>query len=295
MTCLLTGSTGFLGSIFATEFSHHFDLTTLGRSVENDLICDLAKEVPVLPQGYDWVVHNAGKAHMVPRTQAESEAFWELNHKGTLRLLEAIDNTGQYPRCFVFISTVAVYGVEEGMNISENHPLQGQTPYAKSKIAAEAAIQEWGTAHNVLVVILRLPLVTGPNPPGNLGKMEAAIRKGRYVRILGNTARKSRVAGVEVARLIPTLIGKSGVYNLTDGVHPTFCEIEEEVALQMGKKIRWGIPAFVIRWAAKVGDYIPGFPLNTAQYRKLTASLTFSDEKARKELGWGSDGAYDAI
>lgn len=286
MTCLLTGSSGFLGSILAAELCQHLELTTLGRSAKNDLVCDLAKESPILSQNFDWVIHNAGKAHVVPRTQQEIEAFWALNHQGTLRLLKSIDDIGHYPHGFVFISTIAVYGLDEGINITEDTPLNGNTPYALSKIAAEQAIQEWGAAHNVPVLILRLPLIGGPNPPGNLGLMERAMRRGRYVQIIGNTAQKSVVAAQDIARWLPGVLGQSGIYHLTDGIHPTFERIEQWMLNHTKGKVAVKLPSVLLRIAAGIGDILPFFPLNTPKYRKLTASLTFSDEKARRDLGW---------
>ncbi len=283
---LLTGSTGFLGSILKKELDQHFSVTTLGLSSSNNYSIDLGRQTPHFTSGFDCVVHNAGKAHTVPQTAEQKAVFYALNHNGTLRLLEALEATGHLPQCFVFISTIAVYGLDEGENIAESTPLQVQTPYAKSKLAAEQAIEEWGAQRGVPVVILRLPLVVGPNPPGNLGKMAFAIYKGRYVRIRHNLARKSAVSATDVARLIPRLIGKSGVYNLTDGVHPTFESVESAIASALQRPLPWSLPKEILRLTAGMGDYLPGFPLNTLMLRKLTASLTFSDTKAREELGW---------
>ncbi|MBC7777727.1 MAG: NAD-dependent epimerase/dehydratase family protein [Phycisphaerae bacterium] len=285
-SCLITGSSGFLGSVLVQFLSTDFEITTLGRNTTNDVVIDLSKEIPTLPDKFNLIIHNAGKAHSIPKTTQEIQAFWDTNHQGTLRLLQAIDNAGHFPLSFVFISTVAVYGIEEGENISESAPLEAQTPYAQSKLAAEKAIWDWGLQRGVPVVILRLPLVVGPNPPGNLAKMGAAIQKGRYVRIQNNLARKSAVNARDVAKLIPTLLGKSGIYNLTDGVHPTFESIESAVAQALKKPLRWSIPKGFLRLLAGLGDSLAAVPLNTATLPKLTASLSFSDAKARAELGW---------
>lgn len=286
MTCLLTGATGFLGTIIRCNIQHYFGLTTIGRSAKNDLICNLENEKPILPKGFDFVIHNSGKAHIVPRTKEVEKEFWDLNHKGTLRLLEAIDNTGQYPQCFVFISTVAVYGIESGENLLESTPLNPKTEYGKSKRAAEEAILEWGKKHEVKIVILRLPLVVGPNPPGNLGKIANQINKNQYFRIKNNQALKSAVCASDIATLIPTLIDKSGIFHLTDGINPSFESIESAIAIALGKKIPWSIPYILIKLAATLGNIIPGFPINRSNLQKITASLTFNDEKARKELNW---------
>lgn len=46
------------------------------------------------------------------------------------------------------------------------------------------------------------------------------------------------------------------------------------------------IPVWMGKLMAKVGDFIPGFPLNSYRLGKLEQSLTFNDDKARQELDW---------
>jgi len=64
-------------------------------------------------------------------------------------IVKALENAG-IPRVIVFISTVAVYGCEFGENIDEDHPLKGDSPYAKSKIMAETYLTEWCQKHDVI-------------------------------------------------------------------------------------------------------------------------------------------------
>jgi nucleoside-diphosphate-sugar epimerase len=231
------------------------------------------------------VVHNAGKAHFVPQNEAEGKVFYDVNVGGTEKLLEAILSLKNEPKCIVFVSTVAVYGLELGENIDETAPLLGNTPYAKSKIMAEEMIQTWCASNGVNCVILRLPLVVGEDAPGNLGAMEKAIRKGYYFRLGSGLARRSMVSAVDVAKLIPSLIEMNGVYNLTDGLHRSFAEMDTFLAKKHGKTVK-KIPVWMGKWAAKLGDLIPGFPLNTYRLGKLEQSLTFNDDKARRELNW---------
>jgi nucleoside-diphosphate-sugar epimerase len=219
MKVLLTGATGFLGKYLLSELdAQKIQVDTVGRNVENTFQCDLAKDILELGSDsmYDMVVHNAGKAHFVPQNEAEGKVFYDVNVGGTEKLLDAILSLKNKPKCIVFVSTVAVYGLELGENIDETAPLLGNTPYAKSKILAEEMIQTWCANNGVNFVILRLPLVVGENAPGNLGAMEKAIRKGYYFRLGSGLARRSMVNAVDVAKLIPNLIEMNGVYNLTD-------------------------------------------------------------------------------
>ena len=290
LNLLLTGHSGFLGRILLAELQNHFNVHTLGRSADADICADLSVAPPTLPRTYDWVVHNAGKAHVIPRTEAEGEAFFRVNTQGTQNLLEALDRAPAPPRMLVYISSTSVYGLEEGENISEEAHLMGHTPYARSKIEAERAVLDWANQRGVQAVVLRPPLIVGPHAPGSLAAMRRAIQRGYYVRIRDNQARKSAVLGTDIARLIPTLEGKAGVYNLTDGKHPYFHAFEDAISAEVGRPIRLSVPIGLLRAAARAGDAllrtgIP-FPLHTDRLRKMTATLTFSDEKARRELGW---------
>lgn len=283
MNILLTGANGFLGSYIKKAFSTDA-LTTLGLA-GCDITSNLSEEVPEFKNTFDMVVHAAAKAHIVPRSPQESEDFFKVNVQGTRNLLIALEHIGKLPATLVFISTVAVYGVDTGNMIDETAPLSGGTPYAVSKIKAEELLRNWGAQNKVNILILRLPLLVGENPPGNLGSMIKAIKKGYYFRIGDGSARRSMVLAEDIAQFIAGSAGYNGTYNLTDGYHPSFKEIEEVIAAQTGKRIK-AIPAFLANAVAKAGDFIPGFPLNTNKLSKLTQSLTFSDAKAREKLGW---------
>ncbi|EOZ95649.1 UDP-glucose 4-epimerase [Indibacter alkaliphilus LW1] len=279
---LLTGASGFLGKEIHKKIAN--DCYTLGRGAENDIQLDLESERMELPRVRTFI-HCAGKAHVVPKTEEEKEAFFKINYQGTVNLLHGLESSGNLPQNFIFISTVAVYGREEGQEIDETFPLLGSTPYAKSKIQAEECLENWCKNKEVNLVILRLPLVVGNNAPGNLGSMEKAIRKGYYLGIGDGSSRKSAVLAKDVAAFIPNLEGKSGVFNLTDTIHPSMYDIEEAIAKKYQKKIR-RIPISYLQPFTWIGDRFSFFPLNSYRLEKLTSSLTFSDNLASRKLGW---------
>jgi len=287
MTILLTGDSGFLGQILLQEFiALGHTVETLGRHAKADIICDLATQIPKLTKSYDLVVHAAGKAHSIPKTEKEKQEFIKVNTNGTMHLLEALKGViSARSTTLVFMSTVAVYGVDRGVDIKEDHPLNGTSPYAVSKINAEHKILEWEQKTGNHAIVFRLPLLVGANPKGNLEAMIRAIHKGYYVGIGKGEARRSMVLAVDIAKFIPTVAGKDGIYNLTDGKHPYFCDIENAIALKLNKKIRRIHPTWIATFA-KIGDYIPYSPIHTKRFEKMTSTLTFSDEKARRELGW---------
>ncbi|GAB3318907.1 NAD-dependent epimerase/dehydratase family protein [Larkinella ripae] len=291
-TVLLTGPNGFLGKHLTVALVEAgFRVLKLGRT-EGDIRCDLALQQPDLSgKVIQVVVHAAGKAHSIPRTEKEKQAFFQTNEIGTIRLLRALEMGTKLPDAFVFISTVAVYGCEDGDNISETTELNGRTPYAESKIQAEQAVQTWCQIHGVRYLILRLPLLVGEEAPGNLGKLVRAIRRGRYVRIGDGAARRSMVLAGDVARLIPKAAQIGGIYNLTDGVHPSVRELSDAIVRQTGRRWALSIPIGLARLAGRLGDglaFLTGkqVPINSPVIRKLTSSLTFSDQKARQFLGW---------
>ena len=283
---LFTGGTGFLGRNARPELDKHYEVRTCGLSAKNDIQADLVKDIPELDQHYDIVLHACGKAHVVPKTEEEKQAFLDVNVTGTKNLCEALERVG-VPRAIVFISTVAVYGCDFGDQITEEHPLNGITPYAKSKIMAEEFLLKWCNEHHVVLAILRPSLLAGKDAPGNLGAMVKGVKKGFYMNIAGGKVVKSILMAEDIARLVPLVVDKGGVYNVCDTKQPSFGQISESVARQLGKGKPMNIPYSVAWIMAKVGDILGNkVPINSYKLKKMTQSLTFSNEKARKELGW---------
>lgn len=284
---LFTGASGFLGyNILPILHKEYETVHTMGLGQEDDIKINLAKEVPPINTHYDIVLHACGKAHVVPRTSEEEKAFYDVNYEGTRNLCAALEKVG-VPKALVFISTVAVYGCEYGEMITEDYPLNGETPYAKSKIMAENYLTKWCSEHGVVLGILRPSLLVGKNAPGNLGAMVNGICKGFYLNIAGGKVCKSVLMAEDIARLLPLLIEKGGVYNVCDTNQPTFGEISASVAKQLGKRKPISIPYWMAWCMAKVGDMLGSkAPINSYKLEKMTKSLTFSNEKARRELGW---------
>jgi len=283
---LFTGGTGFLGKNVQPLLEKQYEVTTCGITPDDMIKANLAKEVPELPEHYDVVLHAAGKAHTVPKTDAEKQAFYDVNYQGTVNLCKALENAG-IPKSLVFLSTVAVYGCEFGDMITEEHHLDGTTPYADSKIKAEQYLTEWCKNHGVVLGILRPSLLAGRNAPGNLGAMVDGIKKGFYMNIAGGKVVKSILMAEDIARLLPLLEEKGGVYNVCDSYQPTFGEISASVARQLGKHKPLSIPYWMAWCMAKAGDLLGSkAPINSYKLEKMTKSLTFSNEKARRVLGW---------
>ena len=283
---LFTGSSGFLGFNLKPLLRNDFEVKTLGLTDENDYKVNIASTVPDVDVHFDVILHAAGKAHMVPKSEEEKQLFFDINYQGTVNLCKALEKSG-LPKAFVFISTVAVYGLETGENITEEHPLNGDTPYALSKIRAEEFLTDWCVKNNVTLAIIRPSLIAGPNPPGNLGAMIKGIKTGAYLSIAGGKARKSVLMVQDIARLLPALIDKGSIYNVCDDSQPTFRDLELLIAKQSGKNPPQSIPYWLAKFMTLVGDLLgQKAPINSLKLSKITESLTFSNEKAKRELNW---------
>nr|WP_308757669.1 NAD-dependent epimerase/dehydratase family protein [uncultured Bacteroides sp.] len=286
MKLLFTGASGFLGNSIHPLLRNMYNVITVGLTLQDDYVINIAENIPELHEHYDIVLHAAGKAHSIPKTNAERQAFFDVNLQGTKNLCTALEKVG-VPRAFIFVSTVAVYGCDYGVNITEEYPLNGITPYAMSKRLAEEYLQNWCRKHNVVLGIIRPSLIAGLNPPGNLGAMITGIRRGRYFSIADGRARKSVLMVQDIANLIPLLARKGGIYNVCDSYQPTFRELETLICNQMNKSLPLSIPYWLAKSMALIGDCLgKKAPLNSLKLNKITKSLTFSNEKAMRELGW---------
>ena len=270
---LMTGATGFLGKVIQSRNLE--PLLTVGRSEPNSIKCDLSRDNPALPDGLEHVIHCAGKAHSTPKSKEEVEEFFRVNLDGAKNLVEGIERSASVVKSFIFISTVAVYGRQEGCNLSE------------SKINAERFLSDWSSSRGIRLLILRLPLVAASSPPGNLGAMIKGIRSGRYLSINRGKARKSMVLASDIARLVMNSNRQAGIYNLTDRYHPRVSELEGLISRQLKKSPPFNISLPFAKLFGMCGDVLGGwFPINTQKITGLTKNLTFNDDKAVKELDW---------
>lgn len=286
MNLLFTGASGFLGINIAPLLREIYNVDTVGLLPTDKYQVDLAKESPRLSKSYDVVLHAAGKAHIIPKTDQEKDAFFDVNYQGTVNVCRALEENS-LPKAFIFISTVAVYGCDSGEGIDETHPLEGNTPYAISKRMAEEYLHDWCEKRHVKLGILRPSLIAAPKAPGNLGAIVNGIKKGFYFNIGGGKTRKSILMVHDIARLVPLLLERGGVYNVCDDKHPSMEELSTSIAFQLGKRKPMNIPYDLIRFVACLGDWMGDkFPINSLRLKKLTSSLTFSNEKAKRELNW---------
>ena len=301
---LVTGGAGFLGGFVADALRESGEepiILDRGGVAEDEkfLRANLVEGPPDLGGLRPRIVmHLAGLAHGVPRGEAAGRRFYEVNVGGTKNLLLGLEQAGELPGALVFVSTVAVYGVEEGEALDEDTPRKAVDPYGESKRQAEDLLVEWGERVGVRIGIVRLPLVAGRGAPGNLGAMVSALRRGRYLGIGRGDARRSMVLAADVARMLLKVAARGGVFHLTDGHHPSFRELEDSLCRALERTPPRRLPLAAARVLAVAGDAAGnlglGSPFSSRTLKKMTSTLTFSDERARRELGWRPSRVVDA-
>lgn len=110
-------------------------------------------------QGCDVVLHLAALIG-IPYSYHSPEAYVETNIRGTLNVVQAGRELGVAK--IVCTSTSEVYGTACRIPITEEHPLQGQSPYAATKIGADHIAMSFYTSFDTPVAIIRPFNTYGP-------------------------------------------------------------------------------------------------------------------------------------
>ena len=110
-------------------------------------------------QGCDVVMHLAALI-AIPYSYHSPDTYIDTNVKGTLNVVQAARSIGV--ERVICTSTSEVYGTARFVPISEEHPLQGQSPYSASKIGADALALSFHAAFGTPVTVLRPFNTYGP-------------------------------------------------------------------------------------------------------------------------------------
>ena len=110
-------------------------------------------------KGCDTVLHLAALI-AIPYSYHSPDTYVDTNIKGTLNIVQAAKELGI--RKVVHTSTSEVYGTARFVPITEEHPLQGQSPYSASKIGADQIALSFYTSFNTPVAVLRPFNTYGP-------------------------------------------------------------------------------------------------------------------------------------
>jgi nucleoside-diphosphate-sugar epimerase len=151
MRILMTGHLGYIGTVAVPIFlaKNHdvvgldcdlYRSSTFGESVGPagdipSLKMDLREVTPDHLNGFDAVVHLAGLSND-PLGNLNPELTYDINHRATVSLATAAKTAGV--QRFVFSSSCSNYGAAGDKIIDESGVFNPVTPYAKSKVMAEA-------------------------------------------------------------------------------------------------------------------------------------------------------------
>lgn len=110
-------------------------------------------------KGCDAVLHLAALI-AIPYSYHSPDTYVDTNVRGTLNVLQAARELGI--KRLIHTSTSEVYGTARFVPITEDHPLQGQSPYSATKIAADQLAYSFFSSFNLPVIIVRPFNTYGP-------------------------------------------------------------------------------------------------------------------------------------
>ena len=96
----------------------------------------------------------------IPHSYSAPHSYVDTNVKGTLNVLQAARSVGVDK--IIHTSTSEVYGTAKFVPITEEHPLQGQSPYSASKIAADQMAASFYASFNLPLITIRPFNTYGP-------------------------------------------------------------------------------------------------------------------------------------
>lgn len=135
-------------------------------------------------QGCDAVLHLAALI-AIPYSYHSPDTYVDTNIKGTLNILQAARELALSK--VIHTSTSEVYGTARFVPITEEHPLQGQSPYSASKIGADQIALSFHAAFDTPVTVIRPFNTYGPRQSARavIPTIITQIGKGKRVLKLG--------------------------------------------------------------------------------------------------------------
>jgi len=199
----------------------------------------------------------------IPYSYVAPASYLEVNARGTMNVLEAARAAGV--ERVVHTSTSEVYGTARTTPIDETHPLQGQSPYSASKIAADHLAESYHRSFGLPVTILRPFNAYGPRQSARavipsivaqaiggaaeirLGRLEpsrdftfvtdtarAFVAVAESERAVGQVWNAGSERGVTVGELAKTILALTGssarIVQETERVRPEASEVFELLA-----------------------------------------------------------------
>jgi UDP-glucose 4-epimerase len=178
---LVTGGAGYIGShackalaragfqpvVFDNLSTGWKGAVKWGPLVQGDLM-DRASIDAALAEHRPLAVMHFAALSLVGESMKDPGKYWRVNVGGALNLLEASAAAGV--KNFVFSSTCATYGDQDGVLLTEETPQRPINAYGGSKLAIEQMLRDFGVSAGMSHVIFRYFNVAGADPEGEAGE-----------------------------------------------------------------------------------------------------------------------------
>lgn len=291
MRVLLTGANGFVGrELSGALASASFRVRVIlrpGRPVpagaaEVTLIDELSARTQwgEALRGVDTIIHAAARAHRV--NDAETTPYFSVNAEATRALATAATLAGV--RRFIYLSSVKVNGEGRPERYRSDDEPQPADAYARSKWLGERYLRDCAAGSTLEVVIVRPPLVYGPQVRGNFLRLLEWVKSERPLPLGSIHNSRSLVSVWNLCDLLRLLVAHPHAGNRTfmvaDGEDLSTAELVRRLAAAMGRRARLpAVPAAILRLAA-------GLTGRAAEFDRLCGSLTVDGAATRAALGW---------
>jgi nucleoside-diphosphate-sugar epimerase len=187
-TILVTGASGFIGRAVCRSISDlgHV-LGVVRHAQEEQNIANLDFLIADLTEDIDWsdhlkdvqvIVHCAARVHILKEFANDPlTEFRAVNVNATISLAQQAVASGVSR--FIFLSSIGVLGAHTAIwSFAAASEASPQSAYAISKYEAEVALRKISLDTGLEVVIIRPPLVYGPDAPGNFAALIRALSSG---------------------------------------------------------------------------------------------------------------------
>lgn len=294
MKILVTGATGFVGSEVVKQLlAKNLDVIATVRS--DDSVLPVGAQLFVagdFAEPIDWssglsnvdvIIHTAARVHVMDDLATDPlTEFRNVNTAGTLNFARQSADTGI--KRFIFLSSIGVNGNNNLNPFTDSDIQNPQEPYAVSKYEAEQGLLAIAKDTGMDVVIIRPPLVYGPNAPGNFSSLISWITKRVPLPLGAIDNQRSFIALDNLVDFIIHCIDNpkaaNEVFLISDGEDVSTTDLLRKVARAFAKKPRLlPVPVWLMTLAAKLigkGDVA----------NRLFGSLQVDSSKARELLGW---------
>lgn len=229
---LITGANSYIGMSFEkymAQWPEEYQVDTV------DMIDGTWREMSFA--GYDSVFHVAGIAHQ-KETEENAHLYYKVNRDLAVEAAQKAKNDGVHQ--FVFLSTMAVYGLEEGA-INRNTPLSPKTHYGKAKMEAELQMDQL-RSDAFRVTVLRPPMVYGEGCKGNY---QSLVKFAKMMPFFPDYQNKRSMIHIDrLCWYVKDLMdhGTDGLVLPQDQEYICTCRMVRDIAKDMGKDMKlWKI------------------------------------------------------